>query len=82
MTGQVRAFKTVGLEDQAAAVAEKILLALALVVLERHCKETVAAAVALAELLLLAAEAAVQEPVVLMQAQGLLAMVEQALRPR
>ena len=82
MMGQAPAFKMVEQADQAAVAAGKILLVLALAVLERHCKEIVAAAVALAGLLLLAAEAAVQEAAVLMQAQGLLAMVVQGRRPR
>lgn len=44
MMGQFRALKMAELAAQAAVGAEKIRLALALVVLEPHCKEIVAAA--------------------------------------
>lgn len=81
MTGQFRAHKMVELADQAVEAAEKIAV-LALVVLERHCKEIVAAAVALAGLLLLVAVEAEQELVALMQALELAVTAAQALRPR
>ena len=81
MTGQFRAHKMVELADQAVEAAGKIAV-LALAALERHCKEMVAAAVALAGLLLLVAVVAEQELVALMQGQGLAVTAVQALRPR
>lgn len=81
MMGQFRAIKMAELAAQAAVAAEKMPV-LARAELERHCKETVAAAVALAGLLLLVAVAAEQEPVALTQALELAVTAVQALRPR